>query len=88
MQIETDAFLLGKTNIHSSKTGKDFVKFALVIEGELASFFVPAQAGAKMAQSKPCAELEKTHAPTRCVAVVNLRFTERGVYSDLVGISG
>ena len=88
MQIETEAFILGKTNIHSSKTGKDFVKFALVIEGELATFFVPAQVGEKMAQAKPFQELAKTHAPTRCVAIVNLRFTERGVYSDLVGIKG
>ena len=34
MRIETEAFLMGSTDIHSAKSNKDFVKINLIIEGE------------------------------------------------------
>lgn len=86
MQIETEAYILGMENIHSSKTGKDFVKFSFVIEGAFCSFFTRAQEGNEIAKSKPCAEFSKTHQPTKCAAVLSLKFTDKGTYTDLKAV--
>ena len=48
MRNEVEAFLMGSTNIHSNKTGKDFVKINLIIEGEFVGFF---QAATRKARS-------------------------------------
>lgn len=87
MQIQTEAFLLGKQNIHSTKSGKDFVKFSMIIEGDFCSFFTRAQEGGEIAKAKPCVDFEKTHNPTKCVATIEFKFTDKGVYADLRGIS-
>ena len=87
MQIETEAFILGHESIHSSKTGKDFVKFSLVIEGQYCSFFTRAQEGNEFLKSKPCVEFNKSHAPTKCVGVLSLKFSDKGTFVDLKGIA-
>lgn len=87
MRNEVEAFLMGSTNIHSNKTGKDYVKINLIIEGEFVGFFQTATNGNKIRTSKAFQELEKTHVPTKCVAIVETKFTQRGVFTDLVGIA-
>lgn len=87
MQIETEAFILGVENIHSSKTGKDFVKFNFVIEGAFCSFFTRASEGNEILKAKPCADFNKTHQPTKCIARLSLKFTDKGTYTDLKGIA-
>ena len=86
MIIETEAYILGVENIHSSKSGKDFVKFNFVIEGAYCSFFTRSQEGNEIAKSKPVADFNKTHCPTKCVARLSLKFTETGTYTDLKAI--
>lgn len=87
MKIETEAFILGWEQIHSNKTNKDFVKFSFVIEGQFCSFFTRAQEGNEMLKAKPCGEFGKTHAPTRCVVSLSLKFTDKGTFVDLKGIA-
>lgn len=87
MRIETEAFIMGYNEIHSNKSGKDFVKFNLVVEGEFTGFFTRKSDGDRIKTAKPFAEFNKTHAPTKCVAVLDLKFTQKGVFCDLVGIS-
>lgn len=86
MQIETEAYILGWERIHSSKSNKDFVKFSFVIDGQFCSFFTRAQEGDEFTKAKPCAEFSKSHAPTRCVARLSLKFSEKGTFVDLKGI--
>ena len=83
MQIETQAFLLGAEDIHSNKSGKDFVKFNFVIEGKYCGFFVLKGTGDKLKQSKPCAAFAKTRNPQPCVLLLDLDFTERGVFTNV-----
>lgn len=87
MKIQTEAFLLGAQDIHSNKSGKDFVKFGFVLEGEFCSFFTPKKNGDEFKKSKPFADLQKTHNPTKCVVDLEIKFTDKGTYSDLRGIS-
>ena len=87
MRIETEAFLMGSSDIHSAKSNKDFVKINLIIEGEFCGFFTRKSDGDKIKTAKPFAELHKTGAPTRCVAVLDLKFTQKGTFVDLVSIS-
>lgn len=87
MQIETEAFYLGSQKIHSNKSGKDFVKFSFVVDGEFCSFFTLAKNGEEFLKSKACQDFGKTHSPTKCVARLNLKFTEKGTYTDLIGIA-
>ena len=86
MRIETEAFLMGSTDIHSAKSNKDFVKINLIIEGEFTGFFCRKADGERIKTSKPFAELNKTHAPTRCLATLDIKFTQKGVFTDLVAI--
>ena len=83
MKIQTEAFLLGVTEIHSSKTNKDFLKFSFVLEGDCVNFFTSKSYGEPFTKKKCFAELAKTHAPQKCVIVVELRFTEKGIFADL-----
>ena len=86
MHIQTEAFLLGTQNLHSSKSGKDFVKFNFVIEGEYCSFFTLAKNGNEFLKSKPAQDFAKSHNPTKCVLDLNVKFTEKGTYTDLLGV--
>lgn len=87
MKIETEAFILGWEQIHSSKSNRDFVKFSFVIEGQFCSFFTRAQEGNEMLKAKPCAEFSKTHAPTKCAVALALKFSDKGTFVDLKGIA-
>ena len=87
MQIQTEAFLLGTQAIHSAKSNKDFVKFNFVMEGEYCSFFTLAKNGNEFLKSKPAQDFAKSHNPTKCVATLNIKFTEKGTYTDLLGIA-
>ena len=87
MRIETEAFLLGSQDIHSSKSNKDFVKINLIVEGEFCGFFTRKADGDRICTAKPFAELNKTKQPTRCVAVLDVKFTQKGVFCDLVGVN-
>ena len=87
MRIEIEAFLMGWSDIHSAKSNKDFVKINLIVEGEFCGFFTRKADGDRIKTAKAFAELQKTHAPTRCVAVMDVKFTQKGVYCDLVGIN-
>lgn len=87
MRIETEAFLMGSQDIHSAKSNKDFVKINLIVEGEFCGFFTRKQDGERIRTAKAFAELSKSHAPTRCVAVLDVKFTQKGVFCDLVGIN-
>lgn len=87
MRIETEAFLMGSQDIHSAKSNKDFVKINLIVEGEFCGFFTRKQDGDRIRTAKAFAELNKSHVPTRCVAVLDVKFTQKGVYCDLVGIN-
>ena len=87
MKIETEAFLMGSTDIHSAKSNKDFVKINLIVEGEFTGFFTRKADGDRIRTSKPFAELAKTHAPTKCVATLDVKFTQKGVFCDLVGLA-
>lgn len=87
MRIETEAFLMGHQDIHSNKSGKDFVKINLIVEGEFCGFFCRKSDGERIKTAKPFQELAKSHAPARCVAVLDLKFTQKGIFTDLVGIN-
>jgi hypothetical protein len=87
MRIETEAFLMGSTDIHSAKSGKDFVKINLIVEGEFTGFFTRKSDGDRIRTAKPFQELAKTKSPTRCVATLDFKFTQKGVFCDLVGIA-
>jgi hypothetical protein len=87
MRIETEAFLMGAQDIHSNKSGKDFVKINLIVEGEFVGFFTRKSDGDKIKTAKPFQELAKTRSPVRCVAVMELKFTQKGVFTDLVGVN-
>lgn len=88
MKIQTEAFLLGATDVHSNKSGKDFTKLSLVIEGGFCSFFVSKQQGDTMRKAKQFAELQKTGNPQKCVLELDIDFTERGVFTNVRGIVG
>ena len=87
MRIETEAFLMGSSDIHSAKSNKDFVKINLIIEGEFCGFFTRKSEGDRIKTAKPFAELAKTRAPVRCVAVLDLKFTQKGTFVDLLAIN-
>lgn len=87
MRIETEAFLMGSQDIHSAKSNKDFVKINLIVEGEFCGFFTRKQEGDRIRTAKPFVELNKTHNPTRCVATLDVKFTQKGVFVDLVGVN-
>lgn len=87
MRIEMEAFLMGSQEIHSAKSNKDFVKINLILEGEYCGFFTRKQDGDRIRTAKAFAELNKTHAPIKCVALLDVKFTQKGVYCDLVGIN-
>lgn len=87
MRIETEAFLMGAQPIHSNKSNKDFIKINLILEGEFVGFFTRKSDGDRICTAKPFQELAKSKAPTRCVAVLDLKFTQRGTFVDLVGIN-
>ena len=78
MRLETEAFLMGCSEIHSIKSNKDFVKINLIVEGEFCGFFTRKSDGDRIKTAKP---------PTRCVAVLDLKFTQKGVFCDLLGIN-
>ncbi len=86
MKLETEAFLMGFTDIHSTRTNKDFVKINLIVEGEFVSYFTRKADGERIKTAKPFQELQKTHAPAQCVAELELKFSQRGTFVDLVGI--
>lgn len=86
MRIETEALLMGSKDIHSAKSGKDFVKINLIVEGEFTGFFCRKTDGDRIRTSKPFAELNKSKSPIRCVATLDVKFTQKGVFCDLVGI--
>lgn len=86
MNLETEAFILGATEIHSNKSGRDFIKVNLIIEGEFVGFFTTKDKGVKMLTSKPFQEFTKSNVPTRCVAKLKVKFTPKGTYVDLEGI--
>ena len=86
MRIETEAFLMGSQNIHSNKSGKDFVKINLIIEGEFVGFFTRKQDGDKIRTAKAFQDFEKTKAPVKCVAVLDVKFTQKGFFVDLMGL--
>ena len=85
MNIQTNAFYLGKQNLHSSKTGKDYVKFALSVEGQYASFIVPKKKADEIEQKSPkiFEQFAKNHIPQNCVVTLDIAFTERG---NFVGV--
>lgn len=87
MRIEIEAFLLGSQEIHSTKSNKDFVKINLIVEGEFCGFFTRKADGDRIRTAKPFTELNKTKQPTRCVAVLDVKFTQKGVFCDLVGVN-
>lgn len=87
MRLETEAFLMGSSDIHSAKTNKDLVKINLIVEGEFCGFFTRKSDGDRIKTAKPFVELQKTRAPTRCVAVLDLKFTQKGVFCGLLGIN-
>lgn len=88
MRVQTEAFLVGATDVHSNKSGKNFMKLSLVIEGGFCTFFVSQEAGNTMRKAKQIAELHKTGNPQKCVVELNIDFTERGVFTNLCGIVG
>lgn len=88
MKIQTEAFLLGATDVHSNKSGRDFTKLSLVIEGGFCSFFVSKQVGDTMRKAKQFVELQKTGNPQRCLLDLDIDFTERGVFTNVLGIVG
>lgn len=87
MQIQTQAFLLGTQSIHSAKSNKDFLKFNFVIEGEYCSFFTLASKGNEYLKAKPCVDFNKNHNPAPCTLTLNIKFTEKGTYTDLLGVA-
>lgn len=87
MRIETEAFLLGSQDIHSAKSNKDFVKINLILEGQFFGFFTRKTDGDRIRTAKPFTELNKTGQPTRCTAVMEVKFTQKGVFCDLVGVN-
>lgn len=87
MRIETEAFLMGAQDIHSNKSGKDFVKINLIVEGEFVGFFTRKTDGEKIKTAKAFKELAVSRSPVRCVAVMDIKFTQKGVFTDLVGIN-
>ena len=86
MRIEIEAILLGTQDIHSAKSGKDFKKINLIIEGEFCGFFTRKQDGERISTTKPFAELAKTKNPQRCVATLDVKFTQRGIFTDLIAV--
>lgn len=88
MQVVTNAFYLGATKIHSNKTGKDYVKIALAIDGGFASFITPKNVGDGILQGCPKVvdNFIKTHAPQGCEVTLNLEFTERGNFTGIDSI--
>ena len=83
IQVTAPAFVMGKQNIHSSKTNKDYTKISLVIDGNYTSFIVPAQKGEQIAKAKQFAELMKTHTPQPCEVALNVEVSERGQFVTL-----
>lgn len=88
MQVQTEAFILGATDVHSNKSGKDFVKLSFVIEGSFCTFFVLKQQGDQIKKAKQFAELAKTGNPQKCVVELEIDFTERGTFTNVRGIVG
>lgn len=88
MKIETEAFYMGKQALHSGRTGKDYVKFALVIDGGFAQFICGKKQGDDIAAKavKVIDEFAKTRTPVKCTVVIGLDFTERGNFTSLEGI--
>lgn len=86
MKIETEAFLLGSNDIHSNKSNKDFVKINLIVEGEFVGFFTRKADGDRIRTAKPFVELNKIRQPVRCVATLEVKFGQKGVFVDLVEI--
>ena len=86
MRVETDAFILGAEDIHSSKSGKDFTKIAFVIEGKFCSFFVSKKDGDAFRQAKPFAGLAKSGEPQKCVLTLDIDFTDRGTFTNVRGV--
>lgn len=87
MRIQTEAFLLGTTDIHSNKSGKDFVKVNMILEGEFVGFFTRKTDGDRIKTAKPFQELKRNNNnPTRCVATLDLKFGVKGTFVDLVSV--
>lgn len=85
MRIETTAFYMGKQPLHSSRTGKDYVKFSLVIDGGFAQFICAKKQGEQIAAkaAKVVGDFDKTGNPVKCTAIIDLDFTERGNFTSL-----
>lgn len=90
MKVQTPAFYLGTQKIHSNKTGKDYLKIALAIDGGFASFITPKNIGDDILNkcSKVVENFNKTHAPQSCEVTLNLEFTERGNFTGIDEIKG
>lgn len=87
MKNEIQGFVMGTTEIHSNKTGKDYTKINLVLEGEFVGFFLPAEKGRKIAAAKPVVECIKSGSPKPCKVTLETKFTQRGIFTDLVGLA-
>ena len=86
MKNEIQGYVMGTTEVHSNKTGKDYTKVNLVLEGEFVGFFLPAEKGRRIAASKPVVECIKSGSPKSCKVILETKFTQRGIFTDLVGI--
>lgn len=88
MQVATEAFYMGKQNIHSNKTGKDYTKYSLVVEGGFTTFILLKDKGDKMEAKAPAVyqKFVKERQPVRCEVVLGIDFTERGNFVSLVEI--
>ena len=87
MKNEIQGYVMGTTEIHSNKTGKDYTKVNLILEGEFVGFFLPAEKGRKIAAAKPVVEFLKSGSPKSCKVTLETKFTQRGIFTDLVGIA-
>lgn len=86
MIVQTEAFLLGAQNIHSSKSNRDFVKISAMIEGSFCTFFVSKADGDQMKQAKQFAGLQKSGEPQKCVFTLEIEFTDRGTFVNVRAI--
>lgn len=86
MIINVSAFVYGAETFFSAKTQKNYHTISLLVDGASARFFVDDTIWAEVVKSKPFANFDKTNAPTPCVVAFDIRFTDKGVRADLVGL--
>lgn len=86
MQLQTNATLFSADTFHSNKTNKDYHRVGLIVEGQACTMFVnDADWPSFVAQpffNAVCA----AHKPIEVIAVLEFRFTDKGVNVTLRGV--